>query len=430
MIDRIREMLPGNAGWFDIIEVSGNSTPVSYRDNRLHSITERQNSGFGVRVNLNGRTGFSYSNDAGRIDETARRAVDMAAYGDNEDFELPGGADALFEPYSESIHDFDITREIDKAEAAIGAILRQFPDANMDCTLRKSTGSTRIVNSKGIDVSYKNSAYSASLSASLILDDGTRIDIGEGLSALAPVSYDALYKKIANKLENATHTRKLKSGKVPVILSPKAFARIIGIVTAGLSAKSVSKGISPFSDKIGTRLFSSRLTLSDDPALESSPYSRPFDDEGVTARKKVLINCGRIEKFISDLKYAHKLGLEPEGNGTRGYSSLPYPSFNNVIIEGGGVGFSEMLKSIKRGILADQFIGLGQSNTLTGDFSAGLDLAYLVENGEITGRIKDCMLSDNLFSLLNSDILLSSDRERSGSVLAPYALFPQVNYTG
>jgi PmbA protein len=286
------------------------------------------------------------------------------------------------------------------------------------------------VNSNGIDASYKKSGYAATLSASLIFDDGARIDVWESLSALAPAAYDGLTEKIMYKLEKAGQIKKMPSEKVPVIASPKAFARLIGIVTAGLNAKSVYRGISPFGNKTGIRLFAPSLTISDDPELHGSPYSYPFDDEGVNARKKFLVNGGRIEKYISDLNYAHKLDLVPEGNGARGYASPPYPLNSNVIIKEGREPYSSLQKYVKKGILVDQFIGLGQSNTLTGDFSAGLDLAYLIENGEITGRVKDCMLTDNIFKLLRGDIFMSSEREQIGSVLAPYVLLSDVNYTG
>ena len=428
-MEKTADRLSAKAGWFDIIEVSGTGTPLLFKNNRLHSVTESQNSGFGVRVSVNGKTGFSYTNDAACLDETADRAVAMSEFGDAEDFDLPDKTGTPFELYDKRIHAYDIKLEIGKAEDAITAILRKFPAANIDCRVTGSHGGMRIVNSKGIDQTYARSRYAAYLSAMLIHDDGSKIEVWEGTSALAPVPYESLKEKIMYKLAKALKNKKIPSGKVTVVVSPKALARIIGIVTAGLNAESVWKGISPFAGKIGEPCFSADLTICDEPDRSGSPYSYPFDGEGVSARKKFLVKQGGIEKFVTDLKYARKLNLLPEGNGQRPYSALPRPSFSNMVIGGGAEPYAGMLGNIKLGILADQFIGLGQSNTLTGDFSTGLDLAYLIENGEITGRVKDCMLSDNLFKLLAGEIAVSSDREPVGSVLAPYILFPQVNYT-
>jgi PmbA protein len=430
VIERIRDRLSGRARWFDIIEIRGTSTPVSFKNNRLHSITEHNNSGYGVRVNVDGRTGFSYTNDGARLIEAADRALELSSWGDTEDFDLPAKAAMTFQPYDASINDFDVKLEIAQAEDTIAALLRAFPKATIDMHISKSDGDARIINSNGIDISYRSSRYSASISATLILDDGTRIDTGESASSLAPAPYGQLRDKIIRKIKAALVTKPLSSGTIPVILSPRAFARIIGIMNAGLSAKSVWKGVSPFADKKGVAMFNKSLTVRDDPEIIDSPYSYPFDDEGVMARNKFLVNRGKIETFITDLKHAQKLNLLPEGNGARGYSSLPYPSFSSIIIEPGTDSQDAIIRSISRGILVEQFIGLGQSNTLSGDFSANLDLAYLVENGTITGRVKDCMLSDNLFRLLAGEIILSGERERIGSVLAPYVLFPAVSFTG
>jgi PmbA protein len=430
VIEKIRDRLSGRARWFDIIEIRGTSTPVSFKNNRLHSITEHYNCGYGVRVNVGGRTGFSYTNDAARLMEAADRAVELSAWGDADDFDLPAKAEKPFEPYEDSINCFDVKRETAQAEDTIAALKKVFPKACIDIHVSGSSGDARIINSSGIDISYRNSYYSASVSATLLLDDGARIDTGESASFLAPAAYEQLRDKIIQKIDAALVTKPLASGTVPVILSPRAFARVIGIMNAGLNAKAVWKGISPFADKRGFAMFNEALTVHDDPSIIDSPYSYPFDDEGVTARNKFLVNRGRIESFITDLKYARKLDLVPEGNGSRGYSSLPYPSFSNIIIEPGQDKRDAIIRSISRGILVEQFIGLGQSNTLSGDFSANLELAYLVENGTITGRVKDCMLSDNLFKLLAGEIVLSSERERIGSVLAPYVLLPAVHFTG
>lgn len=430
MIERIRNRLSGKARWFDIIETRGAGTPISFSNNRLHSITERHNSGYGVRVNVDGRTGFSYTNDITRLEETADRALALAAWGDCENFDLPAGADISFEPYDDSINRFNPAREIEAAEETIAALRGAFPHATVDMGISTSTGTTHIVNSNGLDCTFRSSHYSVSIGATLILDDGSRIDAGESAAFLAPAPHDDLRSNIIRKIEAALETKRLASGKVPVLLTPRAFARIIGIMTAGLNAKSVWRGISPFAEKRGERLFSTSLTVHDEPKRAASPYSYPFDDEGVTARDKVVVNRGVIEDFVTDLKHAQKLNLAPGGNGARGYSSLPYPSFSNVIIEPGQDREDDIIRSISRGILVEQFIGLGQSNTLTGDFSANLDLAYLIENGMITGRVKDCMISDNLFALLAGEITLSAERESVGSVLAPAILFPSVHYTG
>ena len=221
-------------------------------------------------------------------------------------------------------------------------------------------------------------------------------------------------------------------GESPVKFSliPTTCILLILEFLSGFDARTIFKGLSLFSDKKGQKFFNKALTIYDDPLLKNSPYSHPYDDEGIQAQKKALISDGIISTFITDLKYAEKLKIDPTGNASRGYSSLPSPSFSNIIVKNGKEKYEDIIKSIKKGVLVDQFLGLGQSNTLTGDFSANLDLAFLIENGEIVGRVKDCMITDNLFHLLKEDIVLSKERETNGSTLTPYVYFPSVNFTG
>lgn len=430
MIEELVGKTTGKSRWFDFIEVEGYSTPISYKNNRIHSINEKQNHGYGIRINIDGRTGFSYTNDVKKIEDAVNMAVKLSSYGDTENFDLPPNIPVNFEPYDKSIEEFDTEEEIEKADIVIDAIKSKFSRANIDLSINKSTGRVRIKNSNGLDLSYRNSYYSVSVSVTYIIDDTIRLDVWESKSSLYPVIFSDLQEKILSKMELASVVRKMKSGKIPVILTPKAFARAIGIVGMGLNAKSVWKGISPFADKLGKKIFNKGFTFQDSPLMKDSPFSFPVDDEGMRAQDRVLIDKGEIVNFITDLKYAEKLNMEPGGNGSRGYASLPSPSFSNIIVDTGENEFNDIVGNIDKGILVDEFIGFGQSNTLTGDFSAGLDLAFLIENGEITGRVKDCMVSDNLFELLAGEIVLSKESESSGSAHVPYIYFPAINYTG
>ena len=212
-------------------------------------------------------------------------------------------------------------------------------------------------------------------------------------------------------------------------MSPRAFSRLLGIIASGLDARSVFKGISPFEGRRGEKLFSEKLTIVDDPLVDGSPYSFPFDDEGITARTKNLIAEGTVENFITALKHAERLNIEAMGNASRSYSSLPSPAFSSVIVAPGDTPLADLLKTMPQAILVESFIGLGQSNTLTGEFSANLDLAYMVKKGETVGRVKDCMVKGNLFELLKGDIIISEERELLGSSLVPHLLIPAVDYT-
>lgn len=429
MRNLIEKVIPEGVKWYDAVHVSGKSTPVSFKNNRLYSISESENSGFGVRVNKESRTGFSYTNEIGNAADAVKRAIAMCSYGDVENFTLPDSASASFEPYDNEIMKFNISDEISRAEKMIEDIKSVFPQISVDMGISSSTGTIRLINSRGVDVSYRESYYGLSLSCSYVMPDGTRIETWESRSELKPADCSDLKNTVIDKIEKALNVEKIDSGMYPVIFPPQAFGRLVSFIASGFNGVSVWKGVSPFAGKKGEKMFSEAFTMTDNPYMEGSPYSVPFDGEGVPAAVNFLIRNGVVEAFINDLKYSERLGLAPTGNASRGYSSLPSPSFHGIAVAPGEKSFEEIISGIDKGIVAEQFIGLGQSNTITGDFSANMDLAYIVEKGKIKGRVKDCMISGNINELMKGDFTLSKDVERRGSSLLPYAYFPAVSIT-
>lgn len=429
MKDTLFNAIPKDASWFDAVYITGRSTPISFKNNRIYSVNESENSGFGVRVNIGGKTGFSFSNDPAGIEGTVKRAAATAPYGEVEKFTVPGDTVKGFDPYDSDIDLFDTAGEIYTAEKFIRKIEYAFPSINVDMSVSASAGSFRLINSRELDLVYNDSLYSVSVSCSYVVKDGVKIDTWESISGLKPLDYNYLSDILIDRISRAINLEKLSSGVYPVILPPAAAARFLGIIASGLNAQAVWKGVSPLAGKTGEKVFSDSLTLIDDPQIEGSPYTIPFDGEGVNPLRRHLIDKGVVNGFIADLKYAEKLGIEPTGNAARGYSSLPSPSFNGITMEPGILSYNDIIKGIDKGIVAEQFIGLGQSNTLNGDFSANLDLAFLIENGEIKGRLKDCMISGNVYDLMKGNIVVSREMERKGSSLLPYICLEGVNFT-
>ncbi|MFW6056278.1 MAG: metallopeptidase TldD-related protein, partial [Chloroflexota bacterium] len=59
----------------------------------------------------------------------------------------------------------------------------------------------------------------------------------------------------------------------------------------------------------------------------------------------------------------------------------------------------------------------GQGNLLAGDFGGNVLLGYKVENGRITGRIKDTMIAGNIFEVLSRGVVVGDDSRWVGSSL-------------
>ena len=74
----------------------------------------------------------------------------------------------------------------------------------------------------------------------------------------------------------------------------------------------------------------------------------------------------------------------------------------------------ELAATLKNGLIVDQV--LGDDIDVSGDFSINVDLGYRVKNGKIIGRVKDTMLSGNVYTALNHVVAVGSDRQWHGSL--------------
>ena len=87
---------------------------------------------------------------------------------------------------------------------------------------------------------------------------------------------------------------------------------------------------------------------------------------------------------------------------------------------------------IARGAMIDHHCGVKmgaeQGNILGGDFSGNVLLGYKVEKGQIVGRVKNTMVSGNVYDLLRAGIVIGSDsRWLGGSMRTPSIFCPSVS---
>ena len=223
----------------------------------------------------------------------------------------------------------------------------------------------------------------------------------------------------------AKRQAKITSKPMPVIFTPDgtASAMVLPLMTA-FNGKTVLEGASPIGSKLGQQVFDKRLSLWDDPTLPFRPGSRPCDDEGVPCRKMTLIDKGVVKHFLYDLQTAARAKTRSTGNGRRGTGGgLPSPSPNAFVFNNGNTKFEDMVKDIKDGLVVESLMGAGQGNTLGGDFSGNVLLGFKIENGKIVGRVKDTMVSGNIYQLLKNITATGSDGKWVGGSLFMPSLY-------
>lgn len=124
----------------------------------------------------------------------------------------------------------------------------------------------------------------------------------------------------------------------------------------------------------------------------------PFDDEGVKAEKKTVIEKGIFKEFLHSRETAIKLKGKPGNSRSQGVME-PIIRMSNTYIDEGDYSFDELVESVKNGVYLIGTRG-GETNPATGYFHFNAQYGYLIINGEIREMIRDVSLSGHTLEIL------------------------------
>ncbi len=211
--------------------------------------------------------------------------------------------------------------------------------------------------------------------------------------------------------------RKVAGGTLPVLVENRSAGRLLGFFLAATSASALQQKRSFLDGKRGQKVVSEKLTVVDDPLIPGALGSRLFDGEGISSRRLPIVEKGVLRNYFVDTYYGKKLKMEPTTGG-----------MSNLVISSGTRDFAALQGSMKRGIVVTSFLG-GNSNSLTGDFSVGIQ-GYRVENGRRQEAIAEMNLSGNHRDFWERLAELGSDVWTYSSVRIPSLLFDGVSVSG
>lgn len=429
--EKILELALKVAEAAEVIYEEGEFTSASFEHNKLKYIHNKSIRGVGLRVIKGGRIGFSSTTDLRKPEKLVEKAIHSAQFGQEAKFEFPcPNKFSEVKIFDKEVVDFPIEKAISLGKEAIDKALGVRPDYQCNAEIGKSVGMRRLLNSRGLDVSRNSTFHSMGIDVVLVRDKGL-VWVGEGESSRKTV--DSLMRsteKILEKLRLAEREVKINPGLLPVIFTPKAVGLLLAPLEMGCNGKLVQKGASPLIGRLGEKIADERLTIYDDPTIDFAPGSYPLDGEGIQSQRTPLLEKGVLKNYLFDLQTAGIMSTRSTGNGIRGFASQPAPACTNIIIEPGDMSLEGMIKDIQYGILVDQVLGGGQSNTLAGEFSVNIDLGFLIEKGELVGRVKDCMIAGNVFEAFNKLVSIGSQPEWYGDNYVPALYFSGLSVVG
>lgn len=279
-----------------------------------------------------------------------------------------------------------------------------------------ANSSTRsILNSKGLHVSHKgNYAFchmqvtaerAGKLNTANIYGGGSRLD---------QIDPEKLVKRGYDKAANYFDAKKVPSGNYRILLPQDTASLIIQGLSVFFSAKLVLNGSPVFAGKLGKRVASEAVSISNDPFDEMGVYCAPFDSKGVPTRLQPLVESGILTGFLHSAATSAGMDVELTSNEERFQYNYPadiYPS--NFKLHGGKKDFAELLSELGDGLyvteLSAYFPGHG-INPITGDYSIPAR-GFAIRDGKVGSAIADFSIAGNLYEFLGSISALGNDFE-------------------
>lgn len=414
----------------EVFLVSSEETGVRFETNRLKHFQTSQQTSVALRIIREGRVGYATATsleDAGALVESA---LETARFGTPARFEFPSGGTAPeVSVFDEEVEKVSKERLIELGEGLIAPLVKHTPDIICEAEVGRGTATVSVINTRGGQVNYRKSFFSLGVEGSLIR--GTdMLFVGESEVSCHPIqSSGPVSEPVVRQLELARRQAAVPSRPLPVIFTPDGIASsLIMPLVSAFNGRTVLQGASPLGESTGEQVFDRSFSLRDDPLIDYRPGSRPCDDEGTPSQRTGLIRKGVVEGFLYDLQTAGLAGKRSTGNGGRGHGGLPSPSPSALVIAPGEVSFEEMVQDMKEGLVVEQVMGAGQGNVLGGDFSGNVLLGYKVENGKIVGRVKDTMVSGNVYQALSKIEAIGRDARWVGSfLLTPHICCPGIS---
>lgn len=437
MIDRLLEAAARKVDGADALWRREEQTAVAFESGRLKAAGISEEAGLNLRVLASGRMGVAGTTaatpDAQALVERARQSAEL---GELVELAFPtsaGGSLPQVPTFFDRAANASLDDLVRMGRLLVGRLGR--PDRQVNVSVEREVADTSVGNSAGARGSYRSTGVAVTADITRIAGDDVLMVYDQYVGAELPSDADleALVRSIESRLEPALNVVAPPEGSLPVVFTPMGLAAVLLPLEQALSGKTVLQGSSPLAGKVGDTMFDTRFSITDDPLAPGRPSSRPVDDECVPSRATNLVDRGAVGQFVYDLETAARAKTQSTGNGRRGFFGKPHIGYTNIIIGNGkqGAGSRELggglLADINDGLIVDDLIGVGQGNVIGGSFSHPVALAYRVQRGEVTGRVKDAAVAGNAYELLKRIGGFGTDGRWIGSRWSPSMLLDGVS---
>ena len=444
--DVVKKALKRGCDAAEVFIRSSSGISAEAKDGKVEAMEVSKDVGIALKVIKGQRLGFAFTTNPQGIENTINAAIEAAKWTVVDEYldipeQMPAGEVLIFDEKIKNISEDTVIKNallLEKSALSFDKRIKKVRKAEVGALV----GSTTIANSKGVNISYEGTYYSAHVTT-LAGDENGDNQMGwdfAGSRRMSDVDIKTVGNRASKRAVELLGSRKISTVKAPVILCPSVAVGFLDILSASLSAEAVQKQRSFLAGKVGQTIMSTLVDIVDDGTMQWGTGTKPVDDEGVPVSTKTVISKGVLDNYFYNTYAAKKAGVRSTGNAVRSsHKALPGIDVTNFYIkpkesqESGdsrqeSVDRSQetgenngLIKSLSKGILILNAMGLHTANPISGDFSIGISGLW-IENGETAYPIKEAVMSGNILDLFNKLEALGGDMEFYGNIGSPSLL--------
>jgi len=388
-------------------------TAIRFEDGKLERITSGTDIGAGIRILTGDRTLYAHTNDLS-LDGLLKTADTVAggANASRRDYAFDFDPERFAMPVKYAAHEVPTHEKVKLVNAANAAARAHDPRVvQVTATYADSLRRVSIVNSDGRFVEDVRPqillAVQVVAARDAIIQTGHHVVGGAlGYELFDVEDPGAVALDAARRACLMLDADPAPAGRMPVVLGSYAGGTMIHeAVGHGLEADHIDKGMSKYCGRLGEDIAVPEVSVVDDGTIPAKRGTCSVDDEGMPTQRTMLIDQGRLVRFINDLRTARKMGHEPTGNGRReSYQCKPIPRMTNTMIVPGEADPKDILASTSNGLYVRK-MGGGEVNPLNGDFVFEVSEGYLISSGKAETPVRGATLIGN-----GPDVLLEIER--------------------
>ena len=422
--------------------VNGDSFQVMVNDGEVREYKVNTSIGLSFRAKINGQIGYSYTQafDDEAIDMLIEQVRQNAKILESKDDQFIFAGSDKYEPLDTYIKKIDEATPEQKINLALD-LEKRCIDADKRiksvayCVVQSGKTQINIKNSNGLDLSYKSNGAVAFVMP--VAADGDKSYSGGYAISIEDFDNPDTDRLISTAVERAVSQiggEPVKSGLYDAVFDYEAAGDLLQTFATIFSAESAQKGYSLLAGKEGEKIAGDIVNIIDDPLLVKGPGSAPFDDEGVAAYKKSVVEKGVLKTLLHNLKTANKANTQSTGNASKGsYNSSVGISPSNFYIEPMDNSPEKLMETMKDGLLITDLAGLHAVDTVSADFSLSAK-GFLVKNGQKVKALEQVTISGNFYSFLKNISMIGNDLEygkiQTSSIASPSLLVKNIDVAG